>query len=86
MRINDLPSVVKLCILDLYANDAALNCSHSDLHMMETFLQSDLDSVSTWLLSSHSCLNVDKSNCMLIGNSQIRSCVSLLVILCKLSN
>ena len=52
------------CILDLYADDAELHCSHSDLHMVETFLQSDLNSVSTWLLSSHLCLNVDKSNCV----------------------
>ena len=70
LYINDLPSVVKHCILDLYADDAKLHCSHSDLRMVETYLQSDLDSVAVWLLSSHLCLNVDKSNCMLIGSRQ----------------
>jgi len=48
------------CLLDLYAGDAELHCSHSDL-------QSDLDSVSTWFHSSHLC---HKSNCMLIGSYQ----------------
>ena len=38
--------------------------------MVETYLQSDLDSVAVWLLSSHLCLNIDKSNCMLIGSHQ----------------
>ena len=67
LYINDLPSVVNHCMLDLYADDAELHCSHSDLHVVETCLQSDLDSVTTWLLSSHLCLKV---NCMLIGSHQ----------------
>ena len=50
LYINDLPSIVKYCLLDLYADDAELHCSHSDLHMVETYLQSDLDSVAVWLL------------------------------------
>ena len=33
-------------------------------------MQSDLDSVAAWLHSSRLCLNVDKSNCMLIGSRQ----------------
>ena len=64
------PSVVNHCMLDLYADDAELHCNHSDLHVVETCLQSDLDSVATWLFSSHLCLNVDTSNCMLIGSCQ----------------
>ena len=57
-------------MVDLYTDNAELHCSHLDLHMMETCLQSDLDSMATWLLSSHLCLNVDKSNCMLIKSCQ----------------
>lgn len=45
-------------------------CSHSDSHVVETCLQSDLDSVTTWLHGFYLCLNVDKSNCMLIGSRQ----------------
>ena len=70
LYIYDFPSVVNYCLLDLYADDAELHCSHSDLHVVETCLQYDLDSVSTWLHSSHLCLNVYKSNCMLIGSHQ----------------
>ena len=46
LYINDLPSVVHHCMLDLYADDAELHCGHSDLHVVETYLQSHLDSVA----------------------------------------
>ena len=70
LYINDLPSVVNYCLLDLFADDAELHYSHSDLCVVETRLQSDLDSVADWLDSSRLCLNVEKSNCMLIGSRQ----------------
>ena len=60
---NDLPNVVKYFILDLYAD-------HSDLGVVETCLQSDLDDVAHWLCSSRLCLNVVKSNSMVIGSRQ----------------
>ena len=52
------PSVVNQCMLDLYADDAELHCSQSDLHVVEICLQSDLGSVATWLLDSHLGLNL----------------------------
>ena len=70
LYINDLPSVVSHCLLDLYADDAELHFCGSDLRVVENGLQSDLNSVATWLGSSRLCLNVDKSSCMLIGSRQ----------------
>jgi len=70
LYINDLPSVVKHCFLDLYTDDAELHYSHSDLCVVWSFLQSDLDAVTAWLCISHLCLNVGKSNSMLIGSHQ----------------
>ena len=62
LYLNDLSVVVKHCILNLYADDAELHCSHPDLSMIEAHVQSDLDAVTSWLCSSHLCLNVLKSN------------------------
>ena len=62
--------LITYCLLDLFADDAELHYSHSDLCVVETCLQSDLDSVADWLDSSRLCLNVEKSNCMLIGSRQ----------------
>ena len=70
LYVNDLPSVVSHCLLNLYANDIEMHCSDLDLQTVENCLQSDLASVATWLGSSHLCLNVDKSTCMPIGSHQ----------------
>ena len=70
LYLNDLPVVVKHCILNLYADDAELHCSHPDLSMVEVHVQSDLDAVALWLCGFHLCLNVLKSKAMLIGSPQ----------------
>ena len=70
MYINDLLTVIKDCFLDLYADDAELHCSHSDLCVVESLLQSDLNAVACWLCSSQLSLNVVKSSSMLIGSRQ----------------
>ena len=49
LYINDLPSVVKYSILDLYADDAELHYSHSGVHIIESCIQTDLDAVALWL-------------------------------------
>ena len=67
---SDLPFVIKHSLLDLYADDAELHCSHSDLSIAETFLQSDLDAVACWFCSSQLSLDVVKSSSMLIGSRQ----------------
>ena len=70
MFINDLSVVVKYSLLDLYADDAEMHCSHSDFSVVEAQLQSDFDDVTQWLCSSRLCLNVVKSTSMLIGSRQ----------------
>ena len=49
LYVNDLPSVVSHCLLNLYADDTEICCSDSDLQTVENCLQSDLTSVATWL-------------------------------------
>ena len=46
LYLNDLPIVVKHCVLDLYTDDAELHCSHPDLDVVEACGQSDLDAVA----------------------------------------
>jgi len=43
LYLNDLPMVVKHCILNLYADDTELHCSHPDLSVVEAH---DLDTVA----------------------------------------
>ena len=67
---NDLPTVIKDSLLDLYADDAKLYCSHSDVCVVESLLQSDLNAMACWLCSSQLSLNIVKSSSMLIGSRQ----------------
>jgi len=70
LYVNDLPTVVQYSILDLYADDAEMHCSHADLGVVEMRLQSDMDNVAHWLSCSRLFLNVLKSNSLLIGSRQ----------------
>jgi len=70
LYINDLPSVVSHSILDSYVDDSELLFSHSDLSVVQTQLQLDLDAVAQWISSSRLCLNIVKSNALLIGSQQ----------------
>ena len=52
----------------MHADDAELHCSHSDLDIVDSLLQFDLNAVACWLSSSQLSLNVVKSSPMLIGS------------------
>jgi len=49
LYVNDLLTVIKDSFLDLYADDAELHFSHSDICVVEHLLQSDLNGVARWL-------------------------------------
>jgi len=68
--MNDLPSVVHGCQLNMYADDMELHCSSVDLLSAQCGLQGDLNSIEFWLRTNQSSLNVGKSHVMLIGSRQ----------------
>ena len=68
--MNDLPSVIKTCDFNLYADDMEMHCSNVNLSCAEHDLQDDLNSVYSWLCINLLSLNVPKSNVMLVGSRQ----------------
>ena len=68
--VNDLPSVIKTCDFNLYADDMEMHCSNVNLSCAEHDLQDDLNSVYSWLCINLLSLNVPKSNVMLVGSRQ----------------
>ena len=68
--MNDLPSVVHGCQLNMYADDMELHCSNGDLLLAEHCLQNDLNSIEFWLRTNRLSLNVGKSHIILIGSRQ----------------
>jgi len=81
--MNDLPSVVHGCQLNMYADDMELHCSSGDLLSAQHGLQGDLDSIEFWLRTNQLSLNVGKSHvmspqklwdsdlCIIINNRQL---------------
>ena len=68
--INDLPHAVSFSDVDLYADDNLISYSDSSLSVLEAQLQSDVDSVVSWLVSNRLWINVSKTVSMLIGSWQ----------------
>ena len=56
--VNDLPSVISLSDINMYADDTELHFSHSDLSVVENTLQADVENVSTWQIVNRLRLNV----------------------------
>ena len=68
--MNDLPNVVQICELNLYADDMEMHCSDANLASTECDLQQDIQSVNSWLCVNLLTLNITKSNVMLTGCRQ----------------
>jgi len=68
--MNDLPSIVEGCQLNMYCDYMELHYSSSDLLWAQRGLQSDLESAEFWLQTNQLSLNVGKSHVMLIGSRQ----------------
>ena len=71
LYINDLPDAVTKCKVILYADDTALIYSNKNKTIIEKTLNQDMANVKLWLDSNKLTLNVKKTKCMLIGNSQM---------------
>ena len=68
--MNDLPNVVQICELNLYADDMEMHRSDANLARTERDLQQDIQPVNLWLCVNLLTLNIRKSNVMLTGSCQ----------------
>ena len=68
--VNDLPNAISSSDVNMFADDTEIHFSHGDLLTVEQTLQTDLQSVSAWLVTNKLKLNIVKSLCMLIGSRQ----------------
>ena len=68
--INDLPSVIKHCNIQLSADDTLLYFSSSSVGKVESALAGDLESIINWLNKNYLFLNYTKTKMMLSGTRQ----------------
>lgn len=70
---NDLPSQLKHCGIQMYADDVQLyiSCHPSDTTECISKLNQDLDTINTWASRNGLCLNAKKTKAMVIGKSKL---------------
>lgn len=70
LYINDLPTVINHCDVNIYADDTEIHSSNSSLPTLTSHIQEDLDSVDVWMSSNRLRVNPTKTVSMLIGPHQ----------------
>ena len=68
--VNDVPSVVKHCKIQLYADDTLLYVSTSFISDIESMLCEDLKHIIEWLNNNFLYLNYSKTKVILTGTHQ----------------
>ena len=69
--IDDIVKQLNRCSVQLYADDTVIYFSHKDVSTIESVLNSELQSVFTWLCNSKLSLNCDKTVSMLFGSHKM---------------
>ena len=65
--VNDLPSVVEECTVNLYADDTALYSVHSDPGELSRRVQEDLQRVAEWITRNGLRMNVNKTQLLVLN-------------------
>ncbi len=68
--INDLPEVLKFCKINMFADDTSIYKSGKNPEEIEVGLNADLINIQEWLVANKLCLNVEKTNFMVISSSK----------------
>ena len=70
LHINDVPSVVKHCKIQLFADDTLLYVSGSSISDIEPMLSEELKHIKEWLTNDFLYLNFSKTKLTLTGTHQ----------------
>ena len=68
--VNDFHNCSNLLDFHLFADDANLFFQHSDINMLESLINSELEKVLNWLCANRLSLNIDKSNFVIFRPTQ----------------
>ena len=67
--INDLPSILSDCSVQLYADDTVIYTSQPTLPQIQSTIQSNFNYLETWLSANRLIINKTKTNTMLFGTN-----------------
>ncbi len=65
--VNDLPSVIERCRVNLYADDTTIYFSSVDPQEVKEVLEAELGAVAQWITQNHLKMNVGKTQLMILS-------------------
>ena len=68
--INSLPSILRECMVHVYADDVTIWYSAKTLAAIERAVQPDIAAINTWCSSSRLIISAAKTKAMLLGSTQ----------------
>ena len=71
--MNDLPTVVTSCTINLYANDTTIYYANQDPDCVTHAINDDLQLIATWIVSNKLTMNVSKTQMMVLSRRAARS-------------
>ena len=66
LLFNDLPTVVKQCTVNLYADETTLYCCYRDPQEVKYALEADLEAVANWIDVNNLKMNIGKTQLMVL--------------------
>ena len=64
--MNDLPSVVRKCSVNLYADDMTIYVSNEDPSLVGNQLEEDLEGIAIWINNNGLKMNIAKTQLMVL--------------------
>jgi hypothetical protein len=79
LYVNDLQKALKQATSYLFADDASIYYSHSDIKQLEATLNSELQNLDIWMKSNKLSVNISKSNYLIFHPSKKKLSLNLIL-------
>ena len=76
--LNDLPTIVTNCTINLYADDTTIYYANRDPDNVTRAINTDLQVIATWIESNKMTMNVSKTRVMVLSRRAARSWAELI--------
>ena len=77
--VNDLPDIVDTCTVNLYADDTTIYYSNKDPKLVQSTINSDLESIVSWIEMNALKMNVSKTQMMTLQRKSTKPAEAITV-------
>ena len=77
--VNDLPDIVDTCTVNLYADDTTIYYSNKDPKLVQSTINSDVESIVSWIEMNGLKMNVSKTQMMTLQRKSTKPAEAITV-------